>query len=328
MAVTFIYPIAGASPSDITSGFGWRTNPITGESQFHNGIDFGFPAGTPILAIESGTVITSTYDQWRGWYVDIQHSDNYRSRYQHNQSQMISVGTEVVQGQTIARVGNTGDSTGPHLHLEIHLNGTPVDPEPLLGGAPSSPTHSSNSYFADFGQEQTDNAQYILSYLVVVFGWTKEAACGFLGNVQVESTINPGIWQDLNAGNMSGGFGLVQWTPASNYINWAISNDYTTYEQYGQIDPQLLRIQYELNNGLQWISTSEYPISFEEFTQSTESPEYLASAFLKNYERAGVEAEAIRRSNARYWYDNLTPGGIEPPLVDSRRSKIWIKLWP
>lgn len=185
---------------------------------------------------------------------------------------------------------------------------------------------SSNAYLSEYGEAMTGNAEIIWSNRNLL-GWTKNATCGMLGNMQVESTINPGIWQSLNWGNMSGGFGLVQWTPATNYINWAGSQGWTTWEVYGRIVPQMARIDYEIANGLQWIPTSEYPLSFREFSQSDQSPEYLASAFLKNYERAGVEAENIRRQHARHWFDTLEGGGVIP-RDGSERTPIWLYLFP
>lgn len=153
------------------------------------------------------------------------------------------------------------------------------------------------------------NATYIAQYLLSK-GWTLEAVAGILGNMQTESTINPGLWEGRDSGNTSGGFGLVQWTPATKLINWANSNQL----DYMDIDTQLKRILWEVENngGDQWYATSAYPESFEEFTQSTESPEYLASAFLKNYERAGVEKEEQRQSQARYWYTYLS--NIDPDI--------------
>lgn len=141
-------------------------------------------------------------------------------------------------------------------------------------------------------------------------GWTKNAIAGMLGNMQVESTINPGIWQNLQEGNMSLGYGLVQWTPATVYTSWADAQGY----EWGNIDAQIARILHELENGLQYYPTDEYPETFREYTQSTKSPEYLASAFLKNYERAGVEAEADRRNNAIFWFNELdgSEGGGKP----------------
>lgn len=148
--------------------------------------------------------------------------------------------------------------------------------------------------------EMTVNAQYIMNYLLPR-GWTKNAIAGMLGNMQTESTINPGIWQNLDEGNMNVGFGLVQWTPASKYINWANERglDYKT------MDANLERIIWEVENNVQWISTSQYPMSFQEFMVSTQSPEYLAQVFLINYERPANQNQPERSTQARYWFDNL-----------------------
>ena len=161
--------------------------------------------------------------------------------------------------------------------------------------------HSSNSYLST--AQMTDNAQYILDYLLDK-GWTKNAICGMLGNMQRESTINPGIWQNLDVGNTSLGFGLCQWTPASKYISWCEENNLDPDE----MDSNLERILWELDNGEQYYATEDYPETFKEFTQSTKDVTYLASAFLHNYERAGVSAETERQTNAQYWFDNLEGG--------------------
>ena len=131
--------------------------------------------------------------------------------------------------------------------------------------------------------------------------WTLNAIAGLLGNMEVESTINPGVWQHGMTGNLNVGFGLVQWTPASNYTNWADEYGITWNDGYYQVH----WIHYETERQGQWIQTSEYPLTFKQFRQSTESPEYLASCFLKNFERAGVEVEDERREYARKWYDYL-----------------------
>lgn len=177
-------------------------------------------------------------------------------------------------------------------------------------------------------EEMKVNGQYILDFLLSR-GWTKNAVAGMLGNMETESTINPGIWQSLDAGNMSMGFGLVQWTPASKYTNWADANGY----QWGDIDGQLTRLQYEINNSIQWISTTDYPLSFQEFKTSNETPEYLAQAFLRNYERPADQNQPNRSTQARYWYDTLIFNGgtsdfiyptscpITSPFNDPTRSE-------
>lgn len=153
--------------------------------------------------------------------------------------------------------------------------------------------------------EMTINAEYILTHLIEK-GWTKNAICGMLGNMQTESTINPGLWQNRDENNTRLGFGLVQWTPATKYINWANANNYVI----GDIDGQLERLDYEIDNNIQWISTTAYPLSFEEFKVSGLSPEYLAQAFLRNYERPRNQIQPLRSTQARYWYDNLEGDGV------------------
>lgn len=153
-------------------------------------------------------------------------------------------------------------------------------------------------------EEMTVNANYIYNWLSER-GWTKNSIAGMLGNMQTESTINPCLWQNRDSGNTSLGFGLVQWTPATKLINWANENGLP----YADMDTQLLRIEYEIANNLQWIPTTEYPMTFQEFKVSTESPEYLAQVFLKNYERPANQNQPERSTQARYWFDNLTGEG-------------------
>ena len=152
--------------------------------------------------------------------------------------------------------------------------------------------------------EMTINAQYIMDDLLGK-GWTKNAVAGMLGNMETESTINPGIWQNLDENNFNLGFGLVQWTPADKYTNWATAEGY----QWNDITGQLARLQYEIDNGLQWIPTTDYPMSFEQFKISIESPEVLAQAFLRNYERPANQVQPNRSTQARYWFDNLDGSG-------------------
>lgn len=160
--------------------------------------------------------------------------------------------------------------------------------------------------------EMETNVTYIYRYLSIR-GWTINAICGMLGNIQAESSINPGRWQSDNVGNYSGGYGLVQWTPASKYTEWCGSFDPST------MDMNLDRIIYELENNIQYYPTDEYPESFIEFTKSTKTPSYLAAAFLKNYERAGVEVLELRQTYANNWYKYLT--GIDPSIPDEPTYK-------
>lgn len=163
------------------------------------------------------------------------------------------------------------------------------------------PWISGNRYLSI--DEMTVNAQEIMNQLTSR-GWTKNAVAGMLGNMQTESTINPGVWESLSP-NVNNGYGLVQWTPATKLISWAESEglDYTSG------DTQLQRIDWEVANNQQWIATSQYPMSFQEFKVSTLTPEYLAQVFIRNYERPRNPNQPIRSTQARYWYDNLEGGG-------------------
>ena len=169
---------------------------------------------------------------------------------------------------------------------------------------------SSNEYLTL--EQMEGNAQYIMDKLLIA-GWTKNSICGMLGNMQTESTINPGLWESMQEGNMDGGFGLVQWTPASKYTTWATDNGY----EWGNIDGQINRLLYELENNLQWITTSTHPMSFKEFTQSNDSPFNLAMVFIANYERPLEPNQPMRGEQAEYWYRKLT--GSSP--IPSKKKK-------
>ena len=112
----------------LTSPFGMRTHPITGEYKMHNGIDMAAPAGTPIYAAKGGQVSVAAYSSTAGNYVQIDHGDGYRSVYMHMTSYCVKLGQYVTQGQLIGYVGNTGASKGNHLHFGISLNGSYVNP--------------------------------------------------------------------------------------------------------------------------------------------------------------------------------------------------------
>ncbi len=104
---------------EITSPFGWRTHPITGEKKHHNGIDIAGETGTPILAAAGGEVDFVGFDSGYGNIVDIKHPNGLITRYAHLNSSSAKVGKEVKAGQQIGELGNTGRSTGPHLHFEV-----------------------------------------------------------------------------------------------------------------------------------------------------------------------------------------------------------------
>ncbi len=113
---------------NLSSLFAGRIHPITGKPQHHTGIDIPAPSGTDILAAKSGVVTTSTYNNSYGNYVVVSHSDGTSTLYAHMSRRGVSKGEVVSQGQYIGDVGTTGSSTGNHLHLEVRVNGSRVDP--------------------------------------------------------------------------------------------------------------------------------------------------------------------------------------------------------
>lgn len=117
----------------LSSPFGWRTSPISGKKELHNGLDFAAPAGTPIYAADDGTVIDSRYSNSWGNVVQIDHGGGVVTLYAHASARLVSKGQTVKKGEMIAKVGSTGWSTGNHLHFTVYKNGTAVDPMTYLG---------------------------------------------------------------------------------------------------------------------------------------------------------------------------------------------------
>lgn len=156
--------------------------------------------------------------------------------------------------------------------------------------------YSSNAWLST--AQQQVNAKYIWQVLKAK-GWTENAIAGLLGNTHVESSHNPGIYEGLQAGNLSRGFGLVQWTPASGIHDWANNLGLSPTS----MDTQLKAIDEDVLYG--WIPTSNYNLTFSEFKKSTQSPEWLAQAYLLNFERPAVQYQPARSTHSRYWYNQL-----------------------
>ena len=112
----------------ITSGYGMRMHPILKRRRFHSGVDFGAPRGTPILAAADGVVVKAGRDRYLGKYVEVKHNAKLTTKYGHSDKILAKVGDRVKAGQTIARVGRTGRSTGYHLHFEVIVNKRHTNP--------------------------------------------------------------------------------------------------------------------------------------------------------------------------------------------------------
>lgn len=170
---------------------------------------------------------------------------------------------------------------------------------------------------------QIENMRKVYSFFIKQ-GWTRNAIAGMLGNIMVESSVNPWYFQNhsLNWDNPQDiivdpdGMGLTQWTPCSKYYNWAVANNY---------DPQsgttmCQRIEYERENNLQWSLDNYGQHTWEEFVTSTEPPEILARVFLWAYERPAslppeqeLERLAQRGENAIWVFNHI--GGLTPALM-------------
>lgn len=154
------------------------------------------------------------------------------------------------------------------------------------------------------------NASIMWRYFVHDRGWTPNAVAAMLGNIQVESTISPRLWQgreppaDIYATEK--GYGLTQWTPARKLIEWADDQGL----DYRSGDVQMARIVYEYENNLQWSTDNILNMTWQDFVISTESPEILARVFVWAYERPSDPNIELRQANARYWYNLFS----RPPI--------------
>lgn len=137
-----IQPVLNKDLKHVASGYGWRTDPVYHTARFHAGMDFTASTGTDVYVTGNGVV---TYAGWRQGYgncIIVDHGFNYETLYAHLNKIIALQGARVTRGDVIGLVGNTGKSTGPHLHYEVHYKGQPVDPR--------------NFYFQDLSPEEYD----------------------------------------------------------------------------------------------------------------------------------------------------------------------------
>ena len=132
MAETYAHPI-GAPGSRVSSGFGPRVHPVTGQYQsLHNGLDFPAPTGTPVFSLSSGIVSKVASDPISGNYVNIDHGWGFKTGYLHLSETAVREGQEISAGTLIGFVGSTGRVTCQHLHFIVYRGGKPVDPMPYV----------------------------------------------------------------------------------------------------------------------------------------------------------------------------------------------------
>lgn len=138
-----IQPISDKYLKQMASGYGYRSDPVYGTKKFHDGLDYSSDIGTPVYATGDGVVQKAGWDGAYGNAIEIDHGYNYLTRYAHLSKIDVRPGQNVKRGDLIGKVGNTGKSTGPHLHYEVRLNGAPQNPV--------------NYYFYDLSPEEYDN---------------------------------------------------------------------------------------------------------------------------------------------------------------------------
>lgn len=244
-------------------------------------------------------------------------------------------------GDVLWREGHTEMAYDSERTMGAHTNKTSLDQQVSINSNPSN--KSSWTYLYRYSEnvtnewikgnrylsigEMQNNASITFSTMLSK-GWSKNAIAGLLGNLQQESTVNPDLWQNLTVG--TGGYGLAQWTPASNWTNWADAHSYEHDDGYGQlewIDSETIPFgQWNRINGERY----GFYLPFNEFIVSNESPEYLASVFFYCFEQANDSTNNIRREYARYWFDWFDGEYVPPPnppeLPDQFRKgmKIWM----
>lgn len=160
----------------------------------------------------------------------------------------------------------------------------------------------------DPSQTQIYNMNKVYDYFITK-GWTPNAIAGMLGNMMVESTVNPWLfehhsidWSDPAAIQAdSGGMGLTQWTPCRKYYDWALSSGLDPQSGTSMCD----RIKYEQDNNLQWSLDNILQYTWADYVSSTQTPEMLARVFLWAYERPSAPDVSQRQANARWVYDNI-----------------------
>lgn len=210
------------------------------------------------------------------------------------------------------------------LDDQVSIEDTETDPSTFtnLYRYPGGLTYEWVSKNAYLSQSEMENNVHIIYNYFSGLGWTDNAIAAILGNMQQESTINPGLWQNLRPNR--GGFGLVQWTPYTKYTEWADQNGY----EWGDGDGQLYWIQHETTPTGEWIETDGYELTFEEFQKSTQTVDYLTRAYLYNFERAGNAQLENRLKYAAYWYDyiqNIIPGPGPAPRAKKFKWIFYMK---
>ena len=251
-----------------------------------------------------------------------------------NHTEMALSTTQMVGAHINEHGTTTGGATGDQTNYEISVRSYynypwdyvlryPGGDDFELPVVTKGDTYSKNGYLT-LAQMKV-NAQYIAQELLKK-GWSLNAIAGVLGNMQKESTINPGTWEGLDDSNPERlGRGLVGWTPGIRVNNWAAERGLDP----GDIDTQIAMLAWEVHYGDVYYKTESYPTpeSFPAFTVSAQTPEYLAMAFMYNYERPYSLAQTDRADNARFWYDYLITLAGQQGSAKNRKGLSLLMMW-
>lgn len=203
---------------------------------------------------------------------------------------LATVATPVTSATTVTAAPASAASDSPSLDQPTSVTDATTNPASL-----PFVSFVSNYYTAT----QTANATYIYNYFINQ-GWTSQATAGMLGNMVAESGLKPDQWE-IGGG---GGYGLVQWTPATAMQNWCNSNGYN----YASLAGQCAYIQYQMTHGLQFYPSSYSAMTASQYMHSTQSAYNLAMIFNANFERPAVAYQPARGDYATYWYNYFANG--------------------
>lgn len=323
---SFIWYALIAGGFDCVAAYGGETWPFVTWTMGEVLLRLGFREVSRTGEIRAGDIGVYDYVYWDSEHQEYRHNGHTEMCYRGGNgegifmgargsslpaAEQVSIRTSATQGTRWQHLYRYGDGLIPRWHNK-----------------------NTGAYSRDSVEAQ-ENVLKIMSILVPL-GWTDNAIAGLVGNIEAESGLNPWRWQNDSV-NMSMGYGLFQYTPASKYIGDSLASQQSGYAPNypsgnGGQDDGTAQLLFMMQNsvydsgtgarGAQYTPTSGYPLSFTDFQHSTESPEYLASAWLKNFEKAGVEVEAQRRANARYWYEWITNHEYIPTY--DPRFKIWM----
>lgn len=287
--LTFVWPVPSVPVGEVSSPYGWRTHPVTGEQRFHHGIDISDDYGATIVAACDGEVISSGEADGYGHWIRIDHGSGIVTIYGHEYADglLCNVGDNVKAGDKIGLIGSDGWSTGPHCHFQVEIDGEDIDPMACFAQRKPS---SVSGVGADASTAEVISAVY--SFCTNDLGLNKCAACAVLGNMEQESTLSPVA---ENKGN--GALGLIQWLDRRDALErFCRENGYDVLS----VEGQLMFMKYEFET----TESRGYNILVNA-TNSRDAVFDTAVNFGEAYERYGAGEEGDRGKFAVDHWDSL-----------------------